>query len=200
VQNGAPCGNWVPHLGQGKNIGGREDTRNEADATRARSRSEGIFVGRVAVLDDDGQSASVFVNELDGAPQVSVLFTPSGANDFTRLTRRLVQRRLAIVLDERLASAPLVPEEIPGGRAVITPDRGRFGAALEAEASALAVSLDVGEPPGRSSELQRVKSQRQWSRPVGRAGVHPGPRLERCPFSRCDSCWTDGALPRRADG
>jgi preprotein translocase subunit SecD len=115
-------------------------------------------VRSVAALDnDDVESASVFVNELDGAPQVSIVFTPTGANDFTMLTRRLVQRRLAIVLDDRLASAPLVMEEIAGGRAVITLGRDRSLTALEAEANALAVALDVGPPLGCRWEMQRLE-------------------------------------------
>lgn len=124
----------------------------------AATECEGVFVRSVAALDnDDVESASVFVNELDGAPQVSIVFTPTGTNDFTMLTRRLVQRRLAIVLDDRLVSAPVVMEEIAGGRAVITLGHTSSLTALEAEANALAVALDVGTPLGCRWEMQRLE-------------------------------------------
>lgn len=119
---------------------------------------EGVFVRSTAALDnDDIESASVFVNELDGRPQVSIVFTPTGTNDFTMLTRRLVQRRLAIVLDDRLTSAPVVMEEIAGGRAVITLGQESSREALEAEANSLAVALDVGTPLGCAWEIQRLE-------------------------------------------
>jgi hypothetical protein len=119
---------------------------------------EGVFVRSTAALDnDDVESASVFLDELDGAPQVSLVFTPTGASQFSMLTRRLVQRRLAIVLDDRLASTPVVMEEISGGRAVITLGREGSPTTLEAQANALAVALDVGVPLGCRWELQRLE-------------------------------------------
>ncbi|MFO0715232.1 MAG: hypothetical protein U0353_35670 [Sandaracinus sp.] len=119
---------------------------------------EGVFVRSAGGLDNtDVESASVFANELDGRPQISIEFTPSGASDFTMLTRRLVRRRLAIVLDDHLMSAPVVMEEIDGGRATITLGEATSAEALEAEAQALAIALDVGAPLGCAWELQRLE-------------------------------------------
>jgi hypothetical protein len=118
---------------------------------------EGVFVRSGAALDnDDVEHASVAVNELDGAPQVWVVFTPTGASEFATLTRRLVDRRLAILLDDRLVSAPMVREEIASGRAVIEVGRGSSGEAREAEAHSLAVALDVGPALGCAWEIQRI--------------------------------------------
>lgn len=84
------------------------------------------------------------------------MFTADGGRRFALLTRGLVRRRLAIVLDERVLSAPLVQEEIDGGRAVIT--MGGVGTSEEqlAEARALAVALDVGAPLGCDWTLESI--------------------------------------------
>ena len=56
-------------------------------------------------------------------PYVFLRFNRRGARIFDRITARNVGRRLAIVLDRKVYSAPVIRERIPGGRAQIT---GRF--------------------------------------------------------------------------
>jgi preprotein translocase subunit SecD len=76
---------------------------------------------------------------------VSIGFTGEGGARFASLTTELVGRRLAIVLDDTVMSAPRVQEPITGGRAVIT-----MGSASEAEmrpeAEAIALALRGGVP------------------------------------------------------
>lgn len=82
-----------------------------------------------------------------GLPQVAVTFDAAGAEQFAALTADLVKRRLAIAVDDRIHSAPMVQERITGGRAVIT-----LGAAgnfdrLQAQAETLAAVLEGGKLP-----------------------------------------------------
>ena len=52
--------------------------------------------------------------------QVSIEFTSTGTRIFGEITEQNVGRRLAIILDGTVYSAPRINERIPGGRAVIT--------------------------------------------------------------------------------
>ncbi len=75
------------------------------------------------------------------APIVGLRFNGEGAKIFAQVTADNVGRRLAIVLDGKVQSAPRIQEPIPGGEAVIT---GRF---TPQEASDLALVLRVGALP-----------------------------------------------------
>ncbi len=75
------------------------------------------------------------------APIVGLRFNAEGAKVFGEVTAANVGRRLAIVLDGKVQSAPRIQEAIPGGEAVIT---GRF---TPQEAADLALVLRVGALP-----------------------------------------------------
>ena len=55
-------------------------------------------------------------------PFVSITFDKKGARDFERITGDNVNKRLAIVLDDTVESAPVIQEKIAGGHARITGD------------------------------------------------------------------------------
>ena len=74
-------------------------------------------------------------------PYVSITFNKLGARRFRDITRQNVRKRLAIVLDKNVYSAPVIQEEIAGGQAQIT---GRFS--ME-EARDLAIVLRAGTLP-----------------------------------------------------
>jgi len=69
---------------------------------------------------DAVSSADVVADPVTGFPEVSVNFTRSGGNRFEALTGRNVGRRMAIILDEKVNSAPNIETKIGGGRARIT--------------------------------------------------------------------------------
>ncbi|MBI3332874.1 MAG: protein translocase subunit SecD, partial [Candidatus Omnitrophica bacterium] len=75
------------------------------------------------------------------APIVGLRFNAEGAKVFGKITSENVGRRLAILLDGKIQSAPRIQEAITGGEAVIT---GRF---TPQEASDLALVLRVGALP-----------------------------------------------------
>ncbi len=55
-----------------------------------------------------------------GQYEVSVTFSPAGADRFEEVTGANVQRRFAIILDDVIDSAPVIRTKIGGGRASIT--------------------------------------------------------------------------------
>jgi preprotein translocase subunit SecD len=74
-------------------------------------------------------------------PYVAITFNSIGAMIFQEVTRANVKKRLAIVLDDNVYSAPVIQEEIAGGRAQIT---GQF---TTEEARDLAIILRAGALP-----------------------------------------------------
>ncbi len=74
-------------------------------------------------------------------PYVELVLNSSGARLFEQITAANVKRRLAIVLDNRVYSAPVIQERIAGGRASIT---GSFDIK---EARDLAIILRAGALP-----------------------------------------------------
>src|SRR6266542_5913207 len=78
--------------------------------------------------------------QLHGA-SVELILNPGGARLFEQITAANVKRRLAIVLDNRVYSAPVIQERIGGGRASIT---GSFDIK---EARDLAIILHAGALP-----------------------------------------------------
>ncbi len=80
---------------------------------------------------------------------VNMSFDKRGTRTFARITKANVKRRLAIVLDGTVYSAPMIQEEISGGNARIT---GRF---TEEEARDLAVVLRAGALPAPVEILEQ---------------------------------------------
>ncbi|MDQ7031516.1 MAG: protein translocase subunit SecD [Desulfonauticus sp.] len=76
-----------------------------------------------------------------GRPYISMTFNARGAKIFERVTGENVNKRLAIVLDGKVYSAPVIQEKIIGGRASIT---GHF---TTEEAHDLAIVLRAGSLP-----------------------------------------------------
>ena len=74
-------------------------------------------------------------------PYVSLSFDKKGARRFAEITGENVKKRLAIVLDNKVKSAPMIQEKISGGSARIT---GRFSTE---EARDLAIVLRAGALP-----------------------------------------------------
>jgi preprotein translocase subunit SecD len=74
-------------------------------------------------------------------PYISLEFDDIGAKLFEQITGANVKKRLAIILDDNVYSAPVIQERIAGGRAQIT---GRF---TTDEANELAIVLRAGALP-----------------------------------------------------
>ena len=85
--------------------------------------------------------ARVQIDSQYNEPYVSITFDKKGGRDFERITGENVKKRLAIVLDKKVYSAPVIQEKISGGQARIT---GNF---TTEEAHDLAIVLRAGALP-----------------------------------------------------
>ncbi len=85
--------------------------------------------------------ARVQIDQRYNEPYVSLSFDARGARIFEQITGQNIKKRLAIVLDNKVNSAPVIQDKIPGGRAQIT---GRY---TMDEARDLAIVLRAGALP-----------------------------------------------------
>ncbi len=104
---------------------------------------------RVLMTGDVITDARVQIDQQYNEPYVTLEFDKRGGRIFERITGENVNRRLAIVLDGVVQSAPVIRERIGGGRAQIT---GRFS--ME-EARDLAIALRSGSLPAPVTILER---------------------------------------------
>jgi preprotein translocase subunit SecD len=93
--------------------------------------------------------AQVKISDRFGEPYVGIKFDSQGAKDFDRITSENVGKRLAIVLDGIVHSAPVIKERISGGDAQIT------GAFSPEEARDLAIVLRAGALPAPVKILEQ---------------------------------------------
>lgn len=108
-----------------------------------------VKVGKTLMTGKSLKGARPVFDPNSGAPQVELIFNNEGAKKFEDITRSLSttyakgtpQRRLAIVLDGKVKSAPEVQETITGGNAVIT------GLDSVDEAKNIALVLQTGAIP-----------------------------------------------------
>jgi len=85
--------------------------------------------------------ARVQIDQRYNEPYVSLSFDARGARIFEQITGQNIKKRLAIVLDNKVNSAPVIQDKISGGRAQIT---GRY---TMDEARDLAIVLRAGALP-----------------------------------------------------
>ena len=81
------------------------------------------------------------IDNQTGESYVNIDFDRKGGRIFAKITEENVKKRLAIVLDNRVYSAPVIQEKISGGRARIT------GSFTDDEAKDLAIALRAGALP-----------------------------------------------------
>ncbi len=92
---------------------------------------------------DVKDSKAVMGKDENGAqmPQVSLSFNSEGAKKFSDATGKFINQQIAIILDDKIISAPVVQNQITGGQAVIT------GLENFDEASKLAIQIRSGALP-----------------------------------------------------
>ncbi|MEW6235619.1 MAG: protein translocase subunit SecD [Candidatus Omnitrophota bacterium] len=87
------------------------------------------------------KDAYVYFDPMTNQPNVSLQFDAKGANTFAQITGENVGERLAVVMDNRVYTAPRIEGEIRGGSARIT------GIGDREEARQIAVVLRAGAMP-----------------------------------------------------
>jgi len=91
------------------------------DKTRDVSQKETLHVLKTVLIDQTAvKSAKVIKDKQFGRPQIEIRFTDEGKKRFTEVTRDSIGKRLAIVINGQLYSAPKIMMEIPSGTAVIS--------------------------------------------------------------------------------
>ena len=132
----------------------------------AQEDNEPLLLEKQAVLAGDTltNAAGNFSQSQFNEPVVSLKFNPEGAKKFAEITAANVDRRLAIVLDGKIQSAPRIREAIPSGEAVIT---GRF--TIE-QAQDLALILRVGALPAP----MHVEEERTVGPLLGQDSINKG--------------------------
>ena len=105
---------------------------------------------KVLMTGDMVKNAQVRIGGTFNEPYVSLDFTSRGGKVFGTLTENYVGRRMAIVLDGIVKSAPVIREKILGGSAQIS------GSFTHEEASDLAIVLRVGALPAPVDVIQNV--------------------------------------------
>jgi protein-export membrane protein SecD len=93
------------------------------------------------------RDAGVSMNREFNEPYVSLTMNPRGAKLFSDVTGANVGKRLAIVLDGIVDSAPVIKSRIPNGRATIELGSGADNKSLLEEAKDLAITLRAGALP-----------------------------------------------------
>jgi len=136
MQHGMPAGHEVLQGREGP--GGRVPPGEEA----------AYLLRRQPLMTGEGLVDARVVSSQFNQPEVSLTFDSRGARQFERITGEYTKRRLAIVLDGVVYSAPVIQDRISGGRAVIN------GIGSHDEARDLAVALRAGALPAPVSVLE----------------------------------------------
>lgn len=110
-------------------------------------------------------NAKVEIGGQYNMPYVAIDFNKDGAKKFARITEINIERNLAIVLDGRVQSAPVIKSKIPDGHAII---EGNF--TME-EAKNLAIVLRAGALPAPVNIIENRTVGPSLGRDSVRAGV-----------------------------
>jgi protein-export membrane protein SecD len=112
-----------------------------------------LLKSKAEVTGNDLQDAQVSFNQESRRPEVAFELNPRGAVNFEKLTGENVGKRLAIVLDGIVHSAPNINSKI-GARGVITTGRGGYDSALR-ESKDLAIVLRAGALPAQLELMEQ---------------------------------------------
>ncbi|MDD9942152.1 MAG: protein translocase subunit SecD [Myxococcales bacterium] len=147
--------------------GGDEDDPNQQTPAAWRTY---LLHSRAEVTGQAVEESFVATDPQTNRPYVAVNFNSDGADTFRQLTGRNVKRRMAIVLDDNVKSAPVIQTEIGGGRCQIT--LGSYGGFNEImrEAQDLVLVLKAGSLPVPI----RPANEQMIGPALGRDGVEQG--------------------------
>ncbi|HWM86913.1 MAG TPA: protein translocase subunit SecD [Kofleriaceae bacterium] len=110
--------------------------------------------------------AYMYWNPTTNRPEVLVQFDRFGANRFEEMTGKNVGRKMAIILDDKVSSAPVIQDRIGGGRSSITMGGGN-DREIQREAQDLVNVLKTGSLPAPL----RVDSQSDVGPLLGRDAI-----------------------------
>src|SRR5215213_31864 len=123
-----------------------------------------IVVKRRVMVSGDQLTDAKQSFDQDGQAVVSITFNSAGARRFGRVTQENVNKPFAIILDDKILSAPNINEPILGGNAQIS------GSFTVQSAHDLAVSLASGKLPVKLNVIE----ERTVSAELGQDSIHKG--------------------------
>jgi preprotein translocase subunit SecD len=138
--------------------------RSVDSQTGATRRVPYLLKEKTLMTGDVIKDARVSLDSQFHEPYVAMEFNDIGARLFEQITGANVKKRLAIILDNNVYSAPVIQERIGGGRAQIT---GRFNMD---EANDLAIVLRAGALPAPV----KIIEQRTVGPSLGQDSIHKG--------------------------
>lgn len=109
-----------------------------------------LLDNKILMTGDMIKDAQVRIGGSFNEPYVSLDMTSRGGKIFAQITEKNVNRRMAIVLDDVVRSAPVIRERILGGSAQIS------GSFTHEEAADLAIVLRVGALPAPVDIIQNM--------------------------------------------
>ena len=118
--------------------------------TKRESKVPILLKSQVLMTGEMVKNAQVRIGGTFNEPYVSLDLTGRGGKIFAAITEKNVNKRLAIVLDEVVRSAPVIREKILGGSAQIS------GSFSHEEATDLAIVLRVGALPAPVEIIQNL--------------------------------------------
>ncbi|SME91714.1 protein translocase subunit SecD [Desulfovibrio gilichinskyi] len=131
---------------------------------------DGSYIEKPIVLRKEAMLTGEFINDAQtrfdqfGKPYVTLSFNARGARIFERVTGENIKKRMAIVLDGKVYSAPTIQDRISGGKASIT------GSYTTDEAHDLAIVLRAGSLPAPVT----IQEQRTVGPSLGQESIDKG--------------------------
>ena len=123
-----------------------------------------IVVKRRVMVSGDQLTDAKQSFDQNGQPDIDITFNTAGARRFGRVTQENVNKPFAIILDDKVLSAPNINEPILGGRAQIS------GSFTVQSAHDLAVSLSSGKLPVKLNVIE----ERSIGPDLGKDSIHKG--------------------------
>lgn len=121
-------------------------TRDEDDSKTPDKPWRSYYLHRRAELTGEYLTdAELQFDTMTGRPEVSITFDSEGASLFEKASGASIGRKMAIILDEKISSAPTIEGRIGGGRARIT--MGGYSDNIQQEAKDLVAVLKTGALP-----------------------------------------------------
>ena len=148
----------VDEEGSARYTGGAVPEGDEVLSLKARNRETGITTTTPILLKKQTLLSGELLTdarvkiggEFGNEPYVAIEFNSEGARIFDKMTAENVGKRIAIILDDTVYSAPVVRERISGGKASIT------GGFKMDEAKDLAIVLRAGALPAPVKVVQNI--------------------------------------------
>jgi preprotein translocase subunit SecD len=123
-----------------------------------------IAVKRRVIVTGDQLIGAKQTFDQDGRPDVSISFNSTGAKRFGRVTQEYTGKRFAMILDDKVLSAPSINQPILGGQARI------MGSFTVQSANDLAISLASGKLPVKLNFIE----ERTVSAELGQDSIRKG--------------------------